>query len=63
MKLLARKNKGHKLVDDDDMEEEEQDFDEIEKGKSVKSAVLVAKDENALIYRRVWTGKYSTICH
>jgi hypothetical protein len=50
MKLFARKNKGHKLVDDDDMEEEEQDFDEIEKGKSVKSAVLVAKDENALIY-------------
>jgi hypothetical protein len=50
MKLFARKNKGHKLVDDDDMEEAEQDFDKIEKGKSVKSAVLVAKDENALIY-------------
>lgn len=50
MKLFSRKNKGHKLVDEDDMEEEEQDFDNAERRKSLTSAVLVVKDENALIH-------------
>jgi hypothetical protein len=52
MKLFSRKNKGHKLVDDDDMEEEEQDFEKAERRKSLTSAVLVVKDENALIHTR-----------
>lgn len=49
MRLFARKNKGQKLADDDDEEEEEQDFGTIDKRKSPNSAILVVKDENALI--------------